>query len=109
MDDYSAKKNHNNRAVRTMIGTDNIYVEQNAVHPFLREQLPEVRTLPSGLSFHALPLALAGIILIASSAAGAPDAPQILATKCFACHGPDATAVEGGLRLDTRDLALKGG
>ena len=92
-----------------MIGTDNIYVEQNAVHSFLREQLPEARTLPFGLSFHALPLGLAGIILIASSAAGAPDAQQILATKCFACHGPDATAVEGGLRLDTRDLALKGG
>lgn len=33
----------------------------------------------------------------------------ILADKCFACHGSDVEHREGGLRLDQRDVALKGG
>src|SRR5437764_15484208 len=33
----------------------------------------------------------------------------LLADKCFACHGRDAEHREGGLRLDERDAALKGG
>jgi hypothetical protein len=33
----------------------------------------------------------------------------ILADKCFACHGADAEHREGGLRLDQREAALKGG
>ena len=33
----------------------------------------------------------------------------ILAAKCFACHGRDAEHREGGLRLDEREAALKGG
>ena len=33
----------------------------------------------------------------------------ILADKCFACHGRDAEHREGGLRLDEREAALKGG
>lgn len=33
----------------------------------------------------------------------------ILSQNCYACHGPDEAAVEGGLRLDTREKALKGG
>lgn len=33
----------------------------------------------------------------------------ILTDKCFACHGRDAEHREGGLRLDQRDAALKGG
>ncbi len=32
----------------------------------------------------------------------------LLTARCFKCHGPDAKA-KGGLRLDTRDAALKGG
>ena len=33
----------------------------------------------------------------------------LLANKCFACHGRDAEHREGGLRLDEREAALKGG
>jgi hypothetical protein len=33
------------------------------------------------------------------------DVRSILSDKCFACHGPDAKTVEGGLRLDLRDEA----
>lgn len=33
----------------------------------------------------------------------------ILSQNCYACHGPDEASVEGGLRLDDRILALKGG
>lgn len=33
----------------------------------------------------------------------------ILSENCYACHGPDETKMEGGLRLDVRKLALKGG
>ncbi|WP_182866710.1 PSD1 and planctomycete cytochrome C domain-containing protein [Stieleria mannarensis] len=33
------------------------------------------------------------------------DVRAILSDKCFACHGPDAQTVEGGLRLDLPDEA----
>jgi hypothetical protein len=33
----------------------------------------------------------------------------ILVDRCFACHGSDAAHREGGLRLDEREAALKGG
>ena len=33
----------------------------------------------------------------------------ILSENCYACHGPDEATIEGGLRLDDRTLALKGG
>lgn len=33
----------------------------------------------------------------------------LLADRCFACHGRDAEHRQGGLRLDERDAALKGG
>src|SRR5262245_45997204 len=35
------------------------------------------------------------------------DVKPLLNTRCISCHGPDK--VEGGLRLDSRDRALKGG
>ncbi len=35
------------------------------------------------------------------------DILPILADRCFTCHGPDATARKGGLRLDQRDAAMK--
>ncbi|KAA5547023.1 DUF1553 domain-containing protein [Roseiconus nitratireducens] len=34
------------------------------------------------------------------------DVRAILTDKCFACHGPDAETVEGGLRLDLRAQAV---
>src|SRR5438105_5029097 len=37
------------------------------------------------------------------------DIRPLLADKCFACHGRDAEHREGGLRLDQREAALKGG
>lgn len=37
------------------------------------------------------------------------DIRPILSKTCFTCHGPDAAAVKGELRLDLRDRALKGG
>ena len=37
------------------------------------------------------------------------DVRPVLSKTCFTCHGPDAAAVKGKLRLDLRDLALKGG
>src|SRR3954465_15171283 len=33
----------------------------------------------------------------------------LLADKCFSCHGRDAEHREGNLRLDEREIALKGG
>ncbi len=54
--------------------------------------------------------------LLFISAAGAGElvdferqVQPILADKCFACHGRDADHREGGLRLDERAAALKGG
>ena len=35
------------------------------------------------------------------------DIRPILSENCFACHGPDAKQVKGGLRLDQRDSVLK--
>jgi hypothetical protein len=35
------------------------------------------------------------------------DIRPILSDNCFACHGPDAKKVKGGLRLDLREEAVK--
>ena len=59
----------------------------------------------------AFALALAGLAS-APAALAAPkvdfnrDVRPILSDNCFACHGPDAAKVKGGLRLDLRDAAL---
>ncbi len=35
------------------------------------------------------------------------DIRPVLSENCFACHGPDAKQVKGGLRLDQRDSTIK--
>ena len=35
------------------------------------------------------------------------EVQPILSSRCYACHGPDAAAREGDLRLDERDEALR--
>src|SRR5260370_38816868 len=57
---------------------------------------------------------IAAIPAMASAEDRKPDAaatPErilpLLESRCIACHGPDAQ--EGGLRLDSRGAALKGG
>ena len=37
------------------------------------------------------------------------DIRPIFSDICFTCHGPDASKVKGGLRLDSKDAAMKGG
>jgi hypothetical protein len=37
------------------------------------------------------------------------DIRPILSKTCFTCHGPDAAAMKSELRLDLRELALRGG
>ncbi len=62
------------------------------------------------------------VLLLALPSAGAQDAPDpakteffeskvrpLLEARCFKCHGPDTPKPKGGLRLDTREAALKGG
>src|SRR3990170_251527 len=65
---------------------------------------------------------LLSLALLCFGFAGAQDAPDpkkveffeskvrtLLAARCFKCHGPEAPKPKGGLRLDSRDAALKGG
>ncbi|MBI5801759.1 MAG: DUF1549 domain-containing protein [Verrucomicrobia bacterium] len=56
-------------------------------------------------------LALAGLIVVAANAAAPADFARevrpLLVKRCLACH--DADHAKGGLRLDSRDAALKGG
>ena len=37
------------------------------------------------------------------------DIRPILSDICFACHGPDVAKMKGGLRLDNKEAAMKGG
>ncbi len=57
---------------------------------------------------------LLGLIFPAGLIADEPleysrDIRPLLAEHCFACHGPDGAARQGGLRLDLRDEAIDSG
>ena len=60
-------------------------------------------------------LFLCGSFALVSSVIAAPrvefnrDIRPVLSDNCFACHGPDAKQVKGGLRLDLREVATKPG
>ena len=61
----------------------------------------------------ALAFVLAAFSAPRARSAEAPDflreVRPVLSSYCFKCHGPDDNARKGGLRLDVRDDALKGG
>lgn len=68
------------------------------------------------LSFTTALFAMAASIApLHAAQAGAPgadyirDVQPILAEHCFQCHGQDEKQRKGGLRLDVREMALKGG
>jgi hypothetical protein len=61
------------------------------------------------------PLSLACLLAAAAAAKAAPpvdydrDIRPVLASQCYACHGPDEKARKAKLRLDVRDDAVKAG
>jgi hypothetical protein len=60
-------------------------------------------------------LAILGLLMLPAQAD--PEGAQffdqkvlpLFQARCFKCHGPEAPKPKGGLRLDTREAALKGG
>src|SRR5262245_52288148 len=61
----------------------------------------------TAMRFLLLPLALAaGSARAAGPVDFARDVRPILASRCFACHGPDAKARKADLRLDVRPEAV---
>ncbi len=57
----------------------------------------------------AFALLTSGASLAAATADYSRDVQPLLAEHCFHCHGKDEGTRKGGLRLDERDAALRGG
>ncbi|MFM7214292.1 MAG: DUF1549 domain-containing protein, partial [Verrucomicrobiota bacterium] len=69
-----------------------------------------MNVLPRSVRWICAPLAsglLAGSAATSDKVEFNRDIRPLLSDTCFACHGPDAQKVKGGLRLDQRELALK--
>ena len=73
--------------------------------------LPEARLsrVARGLAFAAIGIALALPLRAAEKVSFNRDIRPILSDICFKCHGPDVAKIKGGLRLDSKDAAMKGG
>ena len=73
-------------------------------HAARPQPAPGVRRRPT-----AAAAALALLLAPAATGAGPVDFNRdvrpILSDRCYACHGPDATSLKGGLRLDLREQA----
>jgi hypothetical protein len=74
------------------------------------------RYLAERIRLKRFPLLSAALVFSSFNArAGVPvpdftrEVRPILSQHCFTCHGPDEKSRKGGLRLDVRDAALKGG
>ncbi len=68
----------------------------------------KTRDLRNNACWWLLPyLALASVVSAAPKVDFNRDVRPVLSDNCFACHGPDAKKVKGGLRLDRRDVATK--
>jgi len=71
--------------------------------------MPRCFLFPFFVSLLALVARPAGVHAAAARLEFNRDIRPILSDNCFNCHGVDASSRKGGLRLDERDAALKGG
>jgi len=67
----------------------------------------EVRSVPGRWVAQGLALVALGLQVSAEPVRFNRDVRPILADRCFACHGFDATTRKAGLRLDVREEALR--
>jgi len=65
--------------------------------------------VPLRVMLSCLVFPLAGLHAVEPKIEFNRDIRPILSDNCFSCHGPDAGSRKGGLRLDQRETALKGG
>ena len=69
-----------------------------------------VVSLLAGCSFvPSPPTTASGSERLSAERLFALEVEPLLAAKCFACHGQDPDAVQGGLRLTSREAMLRGG